>query len=205
LSNRKRKYRNTVDPDQFLLVDSGGGAAGGGGSTEPVDSPPNPPANQAPMVNPGVNQTINLPADTVQLDGSKSFDPENGPLSFRWTLENGPTDPPIINADKAIATVAGLEEGNYGFRLTVTDGMGATDTGLVYITVQKAPTSAPASPADNTNTTTAPVLTFPPSPYETSTPPAKTADNVKPAKKLDLLFWCIIGVAAGYVIFAKND
>lgn len=195
-----------------LLVDDGGG----GGV---VFSPPNPPENQAPKVNPGINQTITLPTDTVQLDGSNSFDPENGPLSFHWSLENGPTIPAIVNSDKAVATVAGLESGNYGFRLTITDGMGATDTGLIYISVEPGPDTSPA-PADDTirpntsmpaggatNTTTAPMLNGQPAPYQSSERPAAgtpTPSHIE-KKQIDWLFWGIIALAGGYIIFAKND
>ena len=79
--------------------------------------------NGPPTANAGLSQTVHA-GSVVQLDGSASFDPDNDPLGFTWSLLNQPSgsaavlsDPfainPIFTADKP---------GLYTSQLIVNDG-----------------------------------------------------------------------------------
>lgn len=50
-------------------------------------------------------------------------------------LLSGPTGSKLDGADQAVATVTGLEAGQYAFRLTVCDQQGATDSALLSVRV----------------------------------------------------------------------
>lgn len=91
--------------------------------------------NEQPIAVAGATQTIYLPTDAVNLDGSESSDPEHGVLAFQWEWVSGPSEPTFINPNKAVAQVKELIEGTYEFRLTVIDPLGATDQALTKVFV----------------------------------------------------------------------
>ena len=96
-----------------------------------------PPANVAPTVNAGNNQTIILPS-TATLDGT-AIDPDDTSLTYLWSKVSGPTLPMgafVTTTERT--TVTFVSPGTYVFRLTVSDG---TDTSSdeVTVTVQAAP------------------------------------------------------------------
>src|SRR5512138_1843145 len=62
-----------------------GGGGGGGGNPSPANPPSNPPANQAPEVDAGEDQEIELPTDTVTLSGS-AVDASGSTLTYTWTV-----------------------------------------------------------------------------------------------------------------------
>lgn len=86
--------------------------------------------NQPPTANAGANKTITLPVNTINLTGSGS-DPDGSITAYTWTKVSGP-GATLANATTATVTVSDLVEGNYVFRLTVTDdgangGLSASD------------------------------------------------------------------------------
>jgi len=94
----------------------------------------NPAINQPPVANAGVDQTITLPVNSVTLDGSKSSDPENKIISYKWTAI--PVHyASIANANAAQAKVSNLIQGIHLFELKVTDhgGLIAKDTVIVTV------------------------------------------------------------------------
>lgn len=93
---------------------------------DPVFTVNNPPVNQPPTADAGSDFAITLPTNTVRLLGRGS-DPEGSAVSFLWTKVSGPAAS-IVSPNSANTDVAGLVEGNYVFRLTVTDDKGATKT-----------------------------------------------------------------------------
>src|SRR5690606_31043236 len=96
-----------------------GGGGGGGGSPAPANPPSNPP-NEAPRVNAGEDQTIQLPTDTVTLSGSAE-DAAGSTLTYVWTVS--PSDGVTIADAAAAETTATLAAaGVYTFTLTVSDG-----------------------------------------------------------------------------------
>lgn len=99
--------------------------------TEPVPLP----ANQAPTVDAGPNQTLNAGTVTSQLNGTAS-DPEGKPLTYKWTQVSGPAVT-ILASTSLITGIANLQVGTYVFQLKVTDEGGLTATDTVQITVQQ--------------------------------------------------------------------
>ncbi|WP_373396434.1 PKD domain-containing protein [Algoriphagus halophilus] len=100
--------------------------------------------NNPPVANAGsdISITIDNPNSpgTANLDGSKSADPENGPLTFNWRFANGPVTPTILKPNQAKTSVTGLLEGNYTFTLIVKDSAGISASDSVLVKVAAAPT-----------------------------------------------------------------
>jgi hypothetical protein len=101
-----------------------------------------PQANQAPTANAGSDQTITLPANSVNLNGSGT-DPDGNISSYEWVKISGPSGSVLSNQNSATAAVTGMNAGTYQFQLTVTDNSGATASDLVMITVLPAANQAP--------------------------------------------------------------
>ena len=98
-------------------------------------------SNLPPEANPGADQKIALPLDTVTLDGSASKDDLG---VDKWLWSRGPSSPAagrIVggNASLPVVTIAGLVPGTYTFSLTVWDKSEEKDTKSVKVTVLKDP------------------------------------------------------------------
>ncbi len=104
------------------------------------------PVNQAPYANAGSDITITLPTSSVTLTGSGT-DPDGNITSYNWSKISGPSQFTISNSTVANPSVSNLVEGNYTFRLTVTDNGNATGYDDVNLKVNAAPASAVAIPA----------------------------------------------------------
>ncbi|HEY8893380.1 MAG TPA: sugar-binding protein, partial [Niastella sp.] len=77
--------------------------------------------NQPPVVNAGVDTTLNAGATGITLHGTGS-DPEGNTVTYSWSQVSGPAVT-ITGAATANPVVSGLTDGNtYVFRLTVSDG-----------------------------------------------------------------------------------
>jgi PKD domain/NHL repeat len=92
--------------------------------------------NRPPTANAGADQTVNA-GYIVSLDGSKSKDPDNGPLTYTWKQVGGPSV--VLNgADTSIATFTApsdiSSDTDLTFELTVTDSKNATNTATVKVT-----------------------------------------------------------------------
>ncbi|MEB8330817.1 hypothetical protein OO009_15800, partial [Flavobacteriaceae bacterium KMM 6897] len=75
----------------------------------------------APIVNAGTDQTIILPTNSTIFNGTGS-DPDGGTVTFLWTQQpGGPNTATLSGTATADLTASNLVEGNYVFRLTVTD------------------------------------------------------------------------------------
>jgi len=92
--------------------------------------------NNPPIANAGPDQTIQLPIDSIILDGSASSDPDGTIIAWRWSKISGPTSFNILSATAAKTGVKNLDTGTYHFELKVKDneGLFATDTILVNST-----------------------------------------------------------------------
>lgn len=102
--------------------------------------------NLPPVARPGDNVSIQLPDNSVLLDGSTSSDPDGSIKTYLWEKDSGPNvtiETPAEN--KTI--VSKLEEGVYTFKLTVTDDDGASDSAIVTVTVLPKPNEAPTANA----------------------------------------------------------
>ncbi|MEJ1237454.1 discoidin domain-containing protein [Chryseolinea sp. T2] len=92
--------------------------------------------NLAPTVNVGQDKTINLPTNSVVINGTAS-DPDGTIVTYAWTKQSGPAAT-LTNANTANLTAASLVAGTYVFRLTVTDNGGLTAQDDVTVTVNAA-------------------------------------------------------------------
>ena len=100
--------------------------------------------NQPPLVNAGPDQTISLPANTAQLNGSVVDDglPVGGTLTFVWTQIGGPAGASFGAPSQPITQVTFSVAGTYVLQLTASDSLlSASDS--VTITVLP-PNQAPA-------------------------------------------------------------
>lgn len=95
--------------------------------------PPAPP-NQPPIANAGLDQTVKV-GHTVTLDGSASFDPEGGPLSFQWRIVSAPTGSTaaLTGADTESPTFVADVVGDYVIELVVTDNRRQTGSDQVLV------------------------------------------------------------------------
>jgi hypothetical protein len=74
-----------------------------------------------PVAVAGPDQTIFLPENSVQLNGSLSLDPDGDLVSYQWTKISGPSPFTILSPNTAMTDVTSLVEGDYQFELKVTD------------------------------------------------------------------------------------
>lgn len=78
-----------------------------------------------PTANAGTHQLVNV-NDTVQLDGSKSSDPDNDTLTYKWSLLSKPnaSKATLGSATTATPTFVADVVGDYVCQLVVTDSLG---------------------------------------------------------------------------------
>jgi len=108
-----------------------------------------PVANKKPVAVPGQNKKIALPTTSTNLNGTSSYDPDGNITSFNWTQTSGPSNATIGSSSSASTNVGGLQQGNYTFRLTVTDNQGATGMDSITVTVDPAPVAPNQPPVAN--------------------------------------------------------
>jgi YD repeat-containing protein len=87
---------------------------------------PNSIPNQPPIADAGSDRNVKV-STGVMLDGSDSYDPERGTITFQWTFTNVPagssiTDASLSDATSAKPTFTPDVEGIYTLNLTVSDG-----------------------------------------------------------------------------------
>ena len=139
----------------YLTVTDNNSATG----TDSVIITVNSALNIAPVANAGANQSITSPANSVNLNGSASYDPDGTITAYSWTNISGPGSVTINNSNTATPSVIGLQTGVYVFELTVTDNNGATAKDQVTITVLPPvvlPNQAPVANAGVNQTITSP-------------------------------------------------
>jgi Tol biopolymer transport system component len=103
----------------------------------------NAAVNHGPIANAGNDTTIILPANTANLDGSKSTDPDNNITIYQWTKISGPSSFNIGNANAVQTQVNNVVEGFYQFELKVTDASGLFDKDTVQVWVNPQPSPPP--------------------------------------------------------------
>ncbi|MDI3322286.1 PKD domain-containing protein [Pinibacter soli] len=106
-------------------------------------------ANRPPVANAGLDQTVIIPANTADLDGSASSDPDGSITIYAWTKVSGPSGGNISSPDKAKTKVTNLVEGTYVFQLMVTDNQGATNTAQTKVVVGSGNNKPPVANAGN--------------------------------------------------------
>jgi hypothetical protein len=92
-------------------------------------------ANKVPVANAGSNVTIQLPVDSVVLDGSASNDPDGRIESYSWKQIAGPSTADIVDNDKVKGRAKRLVQGIYSFELRIGDNNGSFSTDTVDVKV----------------------------------------------------------------------
>jgi len=118
-------YADAILPVTFQ-VGNGGGA----------------PQNQSPLVNAGVDRNMTLPQNSVSIFGQAS-DPDGTIGRYAWSKLSGPSAT-LSGTSTATLHVSSMVQGNYVFRLTVADNIGATahDDVNVIVNAQTSSSSA---------------------------------------------------------------
>jgi hypothetical protein len=128
----------------------------GASTTDDVSITVNAAQNKTPVANAGASKTITLPANTANLDGSLSADPDGSIATYSWAQITGPSNAPLSGTSTATATADNLVVGQYTFELTVTDNKGATAKAQVKITVVPSGIQPPIANAGANQTITLP-------------------------------------------------
>jgi RHS repeat-associated protein len=108
-----------------------------------------PPVNRPPIVDAGGDQSVTLPTNSVNLNGSASDDglPQGSVLQLAWTVVSGPG--PVVFSDptKAISTATFTTAGEYVLKLTASDGqLSSSDTMTVTVVPNNQPPTVDAGP-----------------------------------------------------------
>ena len=94
-------------------------------------------ADAPPVADAGPDQTVQLPTDSVTLDGTRSTD-DVRIITYRWKQTEGPTRGVRLSVERtARLGVAGLSEGEYTFTLEVGDGEEQLDYDEVKVIVSR--------------------------------------------------------------------
>src|SRR5262249_13708300 len=115
--------------------------------------------NQAPVVNAGPNQTIELPTSTVTLNGTATDDgkPTGSTLTISWTKVSGPGPVTFSSPSTAVTQATFTTAGTYVLQLSANDTQ-LTSTSNVTVTVLPV-NQAPAVSAGANQTITLPTST----------------------------------------------
>jgi Polysaccharide lyase/PKD domain len=105
-------------------------------------------ASGNPVAKAGADQSITLPVSSATFDGSSSYDANGSISAYAWTKEVGPAAT-ITSASAARTTVTGLANGEYRFKLKVTDNSGNTATDTVHLSVKGSGGSTPPPTGGN--------------------------------------------------------
>ncbi|AHM63608.1 PKD domain-containing protein [Flammeovirgaceae bacterium 311] len=114
-------------------------------TVKPAPVAPTPPANLPPVVDAGADRTITLPANSLSLLATAS-DPDGTVTAVKWTQISGPTADMAGQTTNSLS-LSNLLEGEYGFRFTATDDLGAATADNLIVTVM--PDATPVPPAPN--------------------------------------------------------
>jgi hypothetical protein len=109
-------------------------------------------AHNVPTVSAGPDRTIELPKDTVILNGSGAGSaPGIVIATYAWTQISGPGTATIATASGAVTSMQNLKLGVYNFQLKATDNFGLSVMDTVVVTVTSAPITLTMQPANNPN------------------------------------------------------
>ncbi len=95
--------------------------------------------NDDPIADAGADQAVDV-GDNVQLNGSSSFDPNNDPLTYQWTLASAPagSSATLIGAASALPEFVADLAGSYAIELEVSDGRATIGPDTVIIEARTA-------------------------------------------------------------------
>lgn len=102
-----------------------------------------------PIAKAGPDINVVLPADSAKLDGSNSFNPGGGTLSYKWSQVSGPSSIKFVNDTLVKAVADSLVKGSYLIQLTVTNAAGRSSSDTLLVVVSTAPLVPPSAHAGN--------------------------------------------------------
>lgn len=102
-----------------------------------------------PVAKAGNDVNIVLPQDSALLNGSASFNPGGGNLTYKWSLVSGPSTISFVNDTLSTAVADSLKKGTYLVQLTVTNAAGQSNSDTLLIVVSNAPLVPPTAKAGN--------------------------------------------------------
>jgi hypothetical protein len=126
--------KGATDYDNMQVAVSGSGSSSGSTTT-----------NIAPVANAGSDKRISTTSTTLSGSGS---DKDGKIVSYKW-IQYGGTAATLTNASSPTVNISGLRDGNYYFRLTVTDDRGASDSDNVLLAVSNSSTASTSPTAPN--------------------------------------------------------
>jgi hypothetical protein len=105
--------------------------------------------NKPPVAKAGLDQWINLPLDSITVNGSQSYDPDGSIVRFSWRRIGGPASHMISSPASHTTAINSLVPGSYSFELRVTDngGLSALDTIRVVVSDPSQPNRPPVANA----------------------------------------------------------
>jgi len=142
-----------------------GNAIGGSGlcdkNTVNANPNPNPNPNAAPLAVAGADQSL-IVGTTVNLDGSKSRDPDGQPITYLWQLRNKPSgsSAALSSTTEVLPTFVVDKPGIYVAQLSVNDGLLDSAIALVTITAAEQNAAPVANPGTNQNVTVSTLVTL---------------------------------------------
>jgi RHS repeat-associated protein len=136
------RLRGTVSSDRLVV--------NGAGILQITDSDiPPPPINRPPTVDAGGAQTITLPTNTVNLNGSASDDglPQGSTLSVSWSKVSGPGTIAFSQATNTSTDATFSVAGTYVLKLTASDTeLTSSDTVTITVLPSNQPPTVNAGP-----------------------------------------------------------
>lgn len=104
-----------------------------------------PSGNYPPIADAGADRTVSL-FETVQLDGSASFDPDGDPLTYAWVLVSRPAGSQAALTDSSAVrpTLVIDAPGTYALQLVVHDGQASSEADVVILRTENSPPIADA-------------------------------------------------------------
>ncbi|MEO6315225.1 MAG: PKD domain-containing protein [Chitinophagaceae bacterium] len=110
-----------------------------------------------PFSRAGADTSTVLPKDSIALNGSASYNPTGGILTYKWSQISGPAAA-LFKSDTAVKPVLkNLVQGTYQIKLTVTNGQGHSNDDIVVLVVSPVPVFPPVANAGGGTTITLPV------------------------------------------------
>jgi hypothetical protein len=99
--------------------------------------------NQLPIARAGANQFLQLPLDSLLLDGSASMDPDGQISTYAWSVISGPAGYRFTNYLSVRTIMKSLVAGSYHVQLVIMDNVGATAKDTLEINVGTALSNVP--------------------------------------------------------------
>ena len=140
LSSITKTFSNSSTPQTFTITPTVGGVITLTPSSNPALTNPSALsyfANQAPVVNAGLDKTITLPVNNVSLTATAT-DPNGDPMTYLWTKVSGPASGTIATPTALTTNITNLTQGTYTFWMTATDSRGASGADQVVVIVNGA-------------------------------------------------------------------